>query len=955
MSIIGEYLSIVKKYTEKYGERLFVLFQVGSFFEVYALKDDVSELSITAFANVCQLNIADKQISFNDKQVVMAGFRDYALYKYLQKITSEDYTAVVYVQEKEKDKQEFKRVFHSIHSPGTFIPQEDNMKTSNNIMCVWIEQFNQIRGTKNLVCGISNINIFTGESFLFEYQTPYTINPTSFDELERCVSTFTPNEVILISPFEKDIVKNIIQFSNIKCHTIHTIHSETDTKSTNCSNQKYINEILSCFYGEDAINTCLEFSSYITATQSFCYLLNFMQEHNPNLVRKIHQPVFNNVSNRLILANHTLKQLNIIEDSKKNGLSSVSSFINKCGSSMGKRMLQSQITNPTFDEEWLNSQYNTISIILQNEKMIDDVRSLLVKVCDIEKILRQLIVNKLFPSVIYSLYKTIETVLEINKILEHYPEIFTIQSFSSILEFLNEYLYIEDCKDIRSTSIFEKNIIKPTISKTFDVLLENNKKNENNLQDILVYFNKLMGIQDCVKIHETEKSGVSLQITKKRGITLKGIISKMDVLVISQHLKIKSKDVVFKSVSKTTDEIVFDFLEEICRDMLIMKDKINQEGANVYNNIFLKTLETKWFNTLENLSKYVGNLDVILCKAYIARKYNYCCPVINSSSEKSFVETYDLRHCLIEHIQQNELYVSNDILLGKDTDGILLYGTNAVGKTSLIRALGISVILAQSGMFVPCSKFIYKPYTAIYSRILGNDNIFKGLSTFAVEMSELRVILRMADENSLILGDELCSGTENESALSIFVAGLTHLHDIHSSFIFATHFHEIVDYDEIKNMNKLCLKHLTVFYDRENDCLIYDRKLKDGSGDKMYGLEVCSSLHMPEDFLEMAYSLRTKYFSDTKGQLSRKTSVYNSQKIIGMCEICNIQIGEEIHHLIPQKMATEKGFIVSSVHKNHKANLISICEKCHIEIHTKKKRTYNKKKTTKGYKLVFIE
>ena len=111
MSIIGEYLSIVKKYTEKYGERLFVLFQVGSFFEVYALKDDVSELSITAFANVCQLNIADKQISFNDKQVVMAGFRDYALYKYLQKITSEDYTAVVYVQEKEKDKQEFKRVF----------------------------------------------------------------------------------------------------------------------------------------------------------------------------------------------------------------------------------------------------------------------------------------------------------------------------------------------------------------------------------------------------------------------------------------------------------------------------------------------------------------------------------------------------------------------------------------------------------------------------------------------------------------------------------------------------------------------------------------------------------------------------------------------------------------------------------------------------------------------------
>ena len=77
--------------------------------------------------------------------------------------------------------------------------------------------------------------------------------------------------------------------------------------------------------------------------------------------------------------------------------------------------------------------------------------------------------------------------------------------------------------------------------------------------------------------------------------------------------------------------------------------------------------------------------------------------------------------------------------------GILLYGTNAVGKTSLIRAIGINIILAQSGMYVPCSKFVYMPYKSIFSRIIGNDNLFKGLSTFAVEMSELRVILNNVD------------------------------------------------------------------------------------------------------------------------------------------------------------------------------------------------------------------
>ena len=141
---------------------------------------------------------------------------------------------------------------------------------------------------------------------------------------------------------------------------------------------------------------------------------------------------------------------------------------------------------------------------------------------------------------------------------------------------------------------------------------------------------------------------------------------------------------------------------------------------------------------------------------------------------------------------------------------MLLYGTNAVGKTSFIRALGIAVILAQSGLYVPCSAFNYKPYKYIFTRIIGNDNIFKGLSTFAVEMSELRTILRLMNENSLVLGDELCSGTETMSAISIFIAGSQQLHKCGSSFIFATHLHEIVNFEEITSLKKLTKKHMEI-------------------------------------------------------------------------------------------------------------------------------------------------
>jgi DNA mismatch repair protein MutS len=236
-------------------------------------------------------------------------------------------------------------------------------------------------------------------------------------------------------------------------------------------------------------------------------------------------------------------------------------------------------------------------------------------------------------------------------------------------------------------------------------------------------------------------------------------------------------------------------------------------------------------------------------------------------------------------------------------------------------------------MYVPCTKFTYKPYRAIFTRILGNDNLFKGLSTFAVEMSELRLILKMADKNSLVLGDELCSGTEIESALSIFMAGLMALHKKEVSFIFATHFHEILKYDEMRELTKLSVKHLSVIYDRERDCLIYDRKLKPGSGSRMYGLEVCKSLYLPQEFLDCAYQLRAKYNSDSRGELKNPDAPkYNAAKIRGICEMCKTNIGEEIHHLQEQNLADKEGYI-EGAHKNHAGNLMSICKSCHDSIH----------------------
>ena len=326
----------------------------------------------------------------------------------------------------------------------------------------------------------------------------------------------------------------------------------------------------------------------------------------------------------------------------------------------------------------------------------------------------------------------------------------------------------------------------------------------------------------------------------------------------------------------------------------------------------------------------------------MAKKYNLCKPkiikkTINLVTNKflSFVEAKKMRHILIENIEKNEIYVSNDVTLGtkRDNLGMLLYGTNAVGKTSLIKALGICIIMAQSGCYVPCESFDYYPYKYIFTRIIGNDNIFKGLSTFGVEMSELRVILNHCDENSLILGDELCSGTETESALAIFTASLERLVNKGSNFIFATHFHEILQYEEIKNMDCIFVKHLRVKYNNETETLYYDRTLHEGNGECIYGLEVCKSLNIDNDFLDRAYAIRNKYCSNAN-ILQLKTSKYNKSKLKGqVCEFCKTALSQEIHHMQYQKEANKDGVISGSFHKDHIANLACVCSSCHDKIH----------------------
>ena len=308
MALINEYFELTKKYQNDYGEQTILLMQVGSFFEVYGIynkkTNTITGSRITDFSQICELNVVDKNTCVGKDNVMMAGFKDFQIEKYIKKIQDSGFTCVVYVQDEAA--KNTTRSLAGIFSPGTYFSNESTNLT-NNLTCIWIELINNkmfLKG-KYVVVGVANIDIYTGKTSIFQFKETYINNPTTYDELERYISIYNPNEVIIISNLTESEVDDVINYTNIRCNSIHKINTSENNEKTgqfisrakNCEKQNYQKEILNKFYKIDDYDVFVQnFYENNIATQAYCFLLDFVYQHNPNLVLKISEPIFENCS-----------------------------------------------------------------------------------------------------------------------------------------------------------------------------------------------------------------------------------------------------------------------------------------------------------------------------------------------------------------------------------------------------------------------------------------------------------------------------------------------------------------------------------------------------------------------------------------------------------------------------------------------------------------------------------
>ncbi len=924
LNICEFYIDLQKKHSQEFpNEKIAVILQVGDFYEFYGANTETRKESI--LNEVCEvLSIQKSFKNCKEEKYEFAGFNIRSKDKFIQLLLDNNYTVPVYNEDGCNPNGSKTRNLKEILTPSLNINYY-NKVDNNFLMTIFLDGSDEY-----LFIGVSYIDITTGENYnqeCFSLNNDYNY---SLDELYRIIHTIIPCQLLIYYKNFKYDNDFLIKYLELE-FTHYTFHNDWDITYENPEYQKQFLEKKFLNKTMMSIWKYLDLESKNFAVKSYIFMLQYIYLHNETILDKINLPKFIDPKNHMILTNNSHIQLNLIRDLnfKKSKNDSLLSIITNTCTPMGKRLIRDHLLNPIMDIDELNHRYNTIERLLPHYNLIQKD---LVNISDIERLHRRIYLKEIFPNNFLSLDIAYKSILNIHEFLKNNKLIdITInneqkQELENFINQYNHYFNLEIIHKFNTMDIGDKTYFNKGINLQIDETITKIENIDLFFKDICENMSKVTGdIEKTVfKYQYLNKEGFSIKCSKSKSKLLQENIKNKNLKNLENYILADKLE--FKTQSNDSKINSKEFQKK-SKEYELLQDKLKKTQNQLFYNL-LGIFYEEHSKLLEILVTIISQIDVYASNAKTAKDNIYYKPTIKSA-DKGYLTCKNLRHPIIEKINDN-VYTPNNIEIGKNMNGMLLYGVNAVGKSSFMKSVGILTIMAQAGMYVPAEQLEYSPYKYLFTRILSNDNIYKGQSSFAVECSELDSILRRSDQNTLILGDELCKGTENISAYSIVSAGIIKLAERKSDFIFATHLHDLSKNERLKKLNNVSCYHLQVEYNPESKKITYNRKLKEGPGMNTYGLEVAKAMIQDTEFIELASIIRKEYINENLDFVNTKTSIYNKNVFMDICSLCN-EKSTETHHIEAQKLADLNGNL-GHFNKNKKGNLMPLCSKCHLKI-----------------------
>nr|UKP87140.1 MutS-like protein [Acanella sp. ANT177] len=959
-----QYFNLMEENYSKYGLSVIQLIQIGKFYELWHKPDVPSiqqaysqaELLVESSIRSRSLGVTppieqvasllDMRITSPGKRsLLQMGFPIYSLTTYLSTLLDKGWTIIV-IDELATDKLGPKqRAVSQVYSPSCNL--EDCPELSYVISIYF----------KDDLLGITLFSAMNGHSIMFP------VYWADRDKVARLLISYRIKEVIIRADSEAnsgilnkiyDLLigwnlfpsepNAIIEVMEDPCYLSYRY--ENDNKEWlllhiylgineewfNKNYQEYtLSKIFQSTWTEDVNQVNLI---------SLLGTLQFIKDRNHNLIKNLQLPeCYSSIVSplNLILCNRAEYQLDLLP--KKGKLGGLLNMVDYCSTAMGKRLLKFRLLNPITDYSELNLRYEEIATFKQLlDKQIFD-NSELKQIKDLSSLHRQWAIcassdttlpPKKLNQIYYSYLSADKLIRSLLPLLQLPPSvgpqleslIGEISLFFQVDNLLGDFKYILQPTDNLTSLLVQQQTLKAQLTEWAE-------------QTSNIVFQDTISI----KAEYFSKEGYAFSILSKKLERYLANTSVTDPPIIlgkrGNHHIITSSAILKVSIK-----------------LNLLEEQVNIYVEQTYNRE-LKRLYFRYYELFFPLENMISRLDAALSGAIVSTKFNYTRPNLLTTDQKAkgLIETINLRHPLIEQLNTQEECIAHDISL--EDKGMLIFSVNGAGKSTLLRAIGVNVILAQAGMYVAADSFKLRPYHYLVTRILGGDNLHKGQGTFEVEMRDLSTILKLANYNSLILGDEICHGTEVSSGLAILAATIERLTAARTSFALSTHLHQVCSLID----SPVRYYHLSVIQ-REDLGIIYERKLKPGPGPSQYGIEVMGHIINDREFYTNALKYRKliNWKSPSLRPQSKSNSLtvfrpskYNSKVFIDSCEICGAP-AEAIHHIKPKRLYNRGHFF----NLNRRSNLVPVCSSCHLDIHRNKISILGWKRTPAHKKLYWV-
>ena len=642
-SLTDEYFNYYNIYKKEYGEFICILMQIGSFYEMKMIKNEIEEIG-NLDDICCLLNIQKTKSNKNIERVdrnntYMAGFPLPALYKYLPILLENEYTVIVIDQNNEGNDGKISRQVSGIYSPS-IQPLEIERVTNtsdNNLISIYIEQY-----SKFVNISIATINMTTNKFEIYDLNAT-VIDASTLDEIYRILYHFNIKELIVYTNvgFDKDFFSNYLELSNKSIHW-YIIENKFNISMQNDFLKKVYNFI---DFGLLQPIEYFDLEKYPLSIQNIISTIEFISKHDTKYINNLAIPYINNECQNLKLEMNTLQQLNILpnKNSPSQKYGSLFNVIDKTTTIIGKRGLRNLLCNPLKNVDEINNRYilsDQIEKLKQNELI-----ELLSNICDLEKFHRKMSLKILQPYEFYTLHNSYINILKLFKLTQGILS----NNSKELADFINEYTLLFNLEELKRSKFngsefyFNKGIIKE-LDIINDKIISISKQFEEYRLFFENQFQKTKKDQSYIKIEYTEQDGHFLSCTKIRGQVLEKLLKNFT----NEHKYI------FKYQTNST-KITFDKFKELSLDFVNNKELLCQKIKMVYSEkIYIYS--NKYNSLFKCIINFVELLDISVSNIKCKNMYNYCKPTI-SNEMYSFLNAKQLRHPIIERVNENTKYM----------------------------------------------------------------------------------------------------------------------------------------------------------------------------------------------------------------------------------------------------------------------------------------------------------